>query len=64
MSTTALGARAWERVALVGADTTAYRQCRRVIVRVVALQQQQTSFTAEELDEAVECLMVRGLIST
>ena len=54
-----LGARARERAALAGVDTAAYRQCRRVIVSVDALQQQQCG-TPEEPDGAVERLVARG----
>ena len=54
-----LGARSRERAALTGVDTAAYRQCRRVIVSVHALQQQQCG-TPEEPDGAVECLVARG----
>ena len=50
-----LGARA----APTGVDTAAYRQCHRVTVSVNDLQQ-QTSFTPEEPDEAVERLVARG----
>ena len=54
-----LGARAREGAALSGVDTAAYRQCRRVIVSVDALQQQQCG-TPEEPDGAVERLVARG----
>ena len=54
-----LGARARERAALVGGDTTAYRQCHRVTVSVDALRQ-RTSLTSEEPDEAVERFVARG----
>ena len=55
-----LGARARERAALTGVDTAAYRQCRRVIASVDALQQQQCG-TPGAPDEAVKRLVVRGL---
>ena len=58
-----LGARARERAALTGVNTAAYRQCRRVIVSVDALQQQPRG-TPEEPDEAVERLVARGRTST
>ena len=54
-----LGARARERAAVAGVDTTAYRQCRRVFVSVDALQQQQCG-SPEEPDGAVERLVARG----
>ena len=54
-----LGTRARECAALTGVDTAAYRQCRRVIVSVDSLQQQQCG-APEEPDEAVERLMARG----
>ena len=56
-----LGARARKRAALTGADTAAYRQCRRATVYVVALQQQQQQCgTSEEPGGAVKRLVARG----
>ena len=54
-----LGARARERAALTGVNTAAYRQCRRVIVSVTALQQQPCG-TPKEPDGAVERLVAPG----
>ena len=53
-----LRARTRQRAALTGVDTAAYRQCRRVIVSVDALQQQPRG-TPEEPDEAVERMVAR-----
>ena len=52
-----LGARARERAALTGVDSTAYRQCRRVIVGGDILQQQ--CGTPEKPDGAVKRLVAR-----
>ena len=54
-----LGTRAPKRAVFTGVDTVAYRQCRGVTVSVDALQK-QTNLTAEEPDDAVECLVARG----